>query len=105
MRRLFLLMMRKRVPCNSSEQPPAKKNHWSEGLVKSMEDPELKVLEDDEVIVIKDKYPKAKFHYLVMPKQNIISIKHVTTENAHLLEHMEKVGENITKKHNGHEFM
>lgn len=105
MRRLSSLTMKKSAPYNSSEGPPAKKNHWSGGLLASMQDPELKVLEDDKVIVIKDKYPKAKFHYLVMPKKDIPSIKHVKKENADLLEHMEKVGENLTKEHNDHEFL
>ena len=35
-----------------------KPGHWSKGLKSSMEDPELKVDEDDQVIIIKDKYPK-----------------------------------------------
>lgn len=40
--------------------PVAKKafGHWSQGLKASMEDPELKVDEDDKVVIIKDKYPK-----------------------------------------------
>ena len=32
--------------------------HWSRGLLASMDDPELKVTEDDKVVIIKDKYPK-----------------------------------------------
>ena len=32
--------------------------HWSQGLKASMEDPELKVEEDEEIVIIKDKYPK-----------------------------------------------
>ncbi|XP_033211595.1 aprataxin [Belonocnema kinseyi] len=105
MRRLSLLTMKKSAPTNSSGGPPAKKNHWSGGLLASMQDPELKVLEDDDVIVIKDKYPKAKFHYLVMPKKDIPALKHVTKENIDLLEHMEKVGENLTKEHKDHDFI
>ena len=40
--------------------PPAKKafGHWSQGLLASMDDPELKVDSDDKVVIIKDKYPK-----------------------------------------------
>jgi hypothetical protein len=33
-------------------------NHWSLGLLSSMNDPELLIKEDDKVVVIKDKYPK-----------------------------------------------
>ena len=31
---------------------------WKNGLLASMEDPELQVLKDDKVVAIKDKYPK-----------------------------------------------
>ena len=32
--------------------------HWAMGLKASMEDPELRVEADDQVVIIKDKYPK-----------------------------------------------
>ena len=32
--------------------------HWSLGLKASMEDPELRVVADDKIVIIKDKYPK-----------------------------------------------
>jgi len=32
--------------------------HWSQGLLASMDDPELQVESDDKLVVIKDKYPK-----------------------------------------------
>ena len=31
---------------------------WSQGLKESMQNPELKVEEDDTIVIIKDKYPK-----------------------------------------------
>ena len=37
---------------------PAKKGHWSLGLLDSMKDPALQVYTDDQLVVIKDKYPK-----------------------------------------------
>ena len=33
-------------------------SHWAMGLKTSMEDPELKVEEDEKIVIIKDKYPK-----------------------------------------------
>lgn len=39
----------------------SKKGHWSLGLKSSMEDPKLKVEEDDKLVIIKDKYPKVSF--------------------------------------------
>ena len=40
--------------------PSAKKTTgpWNMGLKESMKDPELKVDEDEKIVIIKDKYPK-----------------------------------------------
>ncbi|KOC63466.1 Aprataxin [Habropoda laboriosa] len=81
------------------------KKYWATGLVASMDDPEMKVMEDDQVIVIKDKYPKAKFHYLVLPKADIASIWHVKKENEDLLLHMQNVADELTKSHKDSEFI
>jgi aprataxin len=43
-----------------------------------MKDPTLKVLSSDKAVVIKDKYPKAKHHFLVLPFDNIPSIYQVS---------------------------
>nr|XP_039257131.1 aprataxin-like isoform X1 [Styela clava] len=76
---------------NNSAQKPS--YHWSQGLKGSMDDPSLRVSKDDKVVVIKDKYPKAKYHWLVMPIENIISCAHLRSEHLPLLKHMVKVGE------------
>ena len=51
---------RKAETQNATKGPPVKKafGHWSQGLLASMDDPELKVDSDDKVVIIKDKYPK-----------------------------------------------
>ena len=51
---------------NASKGPPAKKpfGHWSQGLLASMDDPELKVDSDDKIVIIEDKYPKVHHHSL-----------------------------------------
>lgn len=84
---------------------PKKTNHWSLGLLDSMKDPTLKVIEDDCIVVIKDKYPKARFHYLVLPKENISTIWKIQKNHENLLWHMDNVAEELTKKHLGHEFL
>jgi len=33
---------------------------WSQSLLKSLDDPNLKVMEDEKITVIKDKFPKAR---------------------------------------------
>lgn len=47
---------------------------WSNGLIGSMDDPELLVISSDSVVIIKDKYPKAQHHFLILPRENIHSI-------------------------------
>ncbi|XP_056425782.1 aprataxin isoform X2 [Hyla sarda] len=73
--------------------------HWSQGLKVSMQDPNMQVLKDDKVVVIKDKYPKARYHWLVLPWQSISSLKMLCTEHLELLQHMHAVGEKIAKQH------
>lgn len=83
----------------------SQKKHWSLGLLDSMKDPTLKVIEDDSIVVIKDKYPKARFHYLVLPKENISTIWNITKSHENLLRHMDDVAEELTKKHPEHKFL
>uniref|UniRef100_H0V6R4 Aprataxin n=1 Tax=Cavia porcellus TaxID=10141 RepID=H0V6R4_CAVPO len=70
-------------------------NHWSQGLKISMQDPKMQVYKDEQVVVIKDKYPKARYHWLVLPWASISSLKAVTREHLELLKHMHTVGEKV----------
>ncbi|KAM4876821.1 aprataxin isoform 4-T6 [Thomomys bottae] len=69
--------------------------HWSQGLKISMQDPKMQVYKDEQVVVIKDKYPKARYHWLVLPWASISSLKAVTSEHLELLQHMHTVGEKV----------
>lgn len=71
---------------------------WKTGLLSSMHDPDLQVYKDDKVIIIKDKYPKAKFHFLVMPKDDIPNLKSLKKENMELLKHMHEKGKETAEK-------
>lgn len=74
---------------SKSSTPPAKRTaHWSQGLLASMEDPNMIVTSDDQVVMIRDMYPKAKHHYLVLPREDISSIKSLNTTHVPLLENM-----------------
>ncbi|XP_063776126.1 aprataxin [Pseudophryne corroboree] len=73
--------------------------HWSQGLKVSMQDPELQVFKDDKVVVIKDKYPKSRYHWLVLPWESISNLKVLRAEHLDLLEHMHSVGEKIAQQH------
>ncbi|KAM8939122.1 aprataxin [Pelodytes ibericus] len=73
--------------------------HWSQGLKMSMQDPAMQVFKDDKVVVIKDKYPKARHHWLVLPWESISSLKVLKTEHLELLQHMHTVGEKMVQEH------
>ncbi|KAM4808742.1 aprataxin [Rhinophrynus dorsalis] len=94
-----------RIVSNSSfkQKPnnPEIKNegHWSQGLKVSMQDPAMQVFKDDKVVVIKDKYPKAHHHWLVLPWESITSLKVLKTEHLELLQHMHSVGEKMVQEH------
>ena len=60
---LFVIKMsqhlKRKMPENDSPAASKKRpGHWSRGLVDSMKDPDLIVVEDDKIVIIKDKYPK-----------------------------------------------
>ncbi|CAK9802780.1 APTX [Anthophora plagiata] len=97
--------MKRKLKLASMDTTAQKKHHWATGLLVSMEDPQLKVKEDDRVIVIKDKYPKAEFHFLILPKADIPSIWHVKKDNEDLLLHMQNVADELTKEHKDYEFL
>ncbi|NWU11942.1 APTX protein, partial [Cephalopterus ornatus] len=72
--------------------------HWSQGLKSSMQDPKLQVYKDEKTVVIKDKYPKARYHWLILPWEPISSLKSVTRDHLELLEHMHAVGQKMIEQ-------
>ncbi|KAF7687008.1 hypothetical protein HF521_015401 [Silurus meridionalis] len=72
--------------------------HWSQGLRVSMQDPSMQVYKDEKVVVIKDKYPKARYHWLVLPWDSISSLKALRSEHVELLRHMEQVGDRMVQQ-------
>ncbi|XP_038223501.1 aprataxin [Zerene cesonia] len=81
---------------SATEKP---KKLWSLGLLESMKDPKSIYKETKEVVVIKDKYPKAKIHYLVLPHDEISSIFNLNKNHVDLLEEFGKIFEEIQKEH------
>ncbi|CAG0891710.1 unnamed protein product [Darwinula stevensoni] len=80
------------------------KSSWQGGLLRSIKNPKMKIKEDDKVTVIKDLYPKAVHHYLVIPKEPIVNLLKLTKDHLHLLEHMDAVGMEITSQFPKEEF-
>lgn len=72
---------------------------WTLGLLKTMKDPKYVVYSDHKIVMIKDVYPKAKHHYLVISEEEIPGIKEVKPKHAPLLEHMERKAREYVSKH------
>ncbi|XP_071447380.1 aprataxin [Hetaerina americana] len=77
--------------------------HWSKGLLSSMADPDLIVEEDDLMTVIKDKYPKAEIHYLILPKEDISDLGKLQKKHLALLEKMYACGNRIVEQNPNYE--
>lgn len=72
---------------------------WSMGLLKTMKDPDCIVTSDAKIVMIKDMYPKAQHHFLMLPKEEISNLKKVTEKDIPLLEHMHETAKKYTLKH------
>ena len=57
--------------------------------------PSDKVYEDDQCIVIKDLYPQAPVHLLVIPKKHIATISELEDEDQSLIGHLVLVAKKI----------
>ncbi len=71
--------------------------HWSMKLLDSMRDPAMVVKSDDLTVTIKDAYPKARHHYLVLPKENIPNLWSLNSAHLSLLEKMLQNGKSLTE--------
>lgn len=87
---------KKTLPSGSDKSESA--GHWSQGLKASMQDPKMQVYKDERVVVIKDKYPKARYHWLVLPWDSISSLKALRSEHVELLKHMQRVGDQMLQQ-------
>ncbi|XP_028568170.2 aprataxin isoform X2 [Podarcis muralis] len=72
--------------------------YWAQGLKVSMQNPDMQVYKDEKAVVIKDKYPKARYHWLVLPWESISTLSKVTQEHLELLEHMHGLGEKVIQQ-------
>ncbi|XP_068944171.1 aprataxin isoform X3 [Petaurus breviceps papuanus] len=72
--------------------------HWSQGLKISMHDPKMQVYKDDQVVVINDKYPKARYHWLVLPWISLSTLKNLNQQHEELLKHMHAIGEKMIEE-------
>lgn len=90
---------RKNLESESDDSKKMKTNgHWSNGLLSAMEDPELIVQSNPKLVVIQDKFPKAEFHYLIIPREDIQSLKAVDKSHLELIKYMHNIGERLTQE-------
>lgn len=70
---------------------------WSMKLIESMDNPEMVVKSDELTATIKDAYPKAKYHFLVLSKEEIPSIKQLDRSHIPLVKQMLENGKSLAK--------
>lgn len=54
------------------------RSRWAYGLLDAMKMPSLLIISNDIAVVIKDRYPKAKYHFLVLPHEDIDNLFEVS---------------------------
>lgn len=64
--------------------------------------PSSKIAENDDVLVIKDLYPKAPIHYLILPKKHIKDISQLDTDDTHLASKLLLMAQELSKKDEQH---
>lgn len=71
---------------------------WHMKLLDSMRDPAMVVKSDEQTVTIKDGYPKARHHYLVMAKERIPNLRALKSSHVGLLEKMLENGEALAEE-------
>lgn len=88
--------LRSKKMCNPSEV----REDWENSLLRSMEDPSQIVSETEEIVIIRDKFPKASQHYMILPREDIRDIYSLTQEHIELLCTMQDAGLELTRSKN-----
>ena len=81
-----------------SKRKPAGPGPWSMKLLESMKNPDMIVQSDELTVTIKDAFPKAKHHYLVLPRADISNFKSLDISHLNLLRHMLKCGQELVDR-------
>lgn len=71
---------------------------WSMKLTESMHNPDMVVQSDELTVTIKDAYPKARCHFLVLSKEDIPSLRHINKAHIPLLKQMLDNGRTLAKQ-------
>lgn len=60
-----------------------------------MTDPEQVFEEDQLTVTLNDGFPKARYHYLIVPREDIDSVQELKPRDLQLLRHMDKRAKNL----------
>ncbi|XP_074154888.1 aprataxin [Sminthopsis crassicaudata] len=83
---------------DNTSSKKASLGHWTQGLKISMHDPKMQVYKDDQIVVIHDKYPKARYHWLVLPWISLSTLNNLNQQHEELLKHMHAIGEKMIEE-------
>jgi len=79
-------------------KPPKGWDHnWRDVLLWSMKDPSQIISETKQIVTIRDKFPKAFEHYMILPKEDIQDIYSLRKEHIPLLETMQAAGRELMR--------
>lgn len=67
---------------------------WSYALIRDMKVPAYQFIKTEVAVVMRDKYPKARYHFLVIPWADIDSVYQLSPEDIPLLNEMRLLGVN-----------
>ena len=71
---------------------------WQDRLVYALSDPDQIFEQDELTVTLYDAFPKARYHYLVVPRDDIHSVKELSRDNLELLKHIHKVAEDLIER-------
>ena len=83
------------VSSSRDSEERSRKSHWSEGLLSAMKDPKYVVYSTAQLVIIRDKYPKSKHHFLVIPNKPIHKIENLRPADVCLLEDINEEASNF----------
>ncbi|XP_022697041.1 aprataxin-like [Varroa jacobsoni] len=75
--------------------PESKRRSLLTGLKQAMSLEGNQVYADATCVAIADKFPKARHHWLVLPREDIPTIKALRSHHVPILEHLEKIGRQL----------
>jgi len=65
---------------------------WENSLLRSMKDPSQIVSETKEIVIITDKFPKARHHFMILPNEDLRDIYSLSPKHIGLLRTMQAKG-------------